>query len=347
MKKITIVSVLLLMATTSIQGQGSTFRDSSLERQCSDLIKKSLYYEPEARATILVCESGTGVIKALVSTNNNGASVTNDEVLIHPPHYRALLFLALLENGASASAPDTFYAPTIYRDATCGVVKGYSEELPLYRAMDCSDTSMLCACETQFDCNPGALAVNLRHAGAFLGDDDQTESDEIIYERYRLNRWPGSSILGYNDYYSIFQLAIWMGGVANRGKMPSLRLSPQEPYNEVYSSFSSQDNIDCLRAALRQSVIDGMSRKANSTLCSVSGLTNVYVDEENGGHISTFLGFMDETNQLPAHTICVIVKGGRSISGDQPCTIAKEVLEWIIGNNKVEWHRSKFPHGVD
>ena len=324
-----ILSILLVIAALNVQG--AEFRDTILEKKCCEIIFSSLYYERNiTQVSVAISENSTGAIKALlVLTPGSGEWIVNHDVVrdIRPAHDRAILYLCLLQIGAKPS--DVFLSPSIYHDTVNGrTIRDrrwdyQGKEGPLCRLID-SDTGILFACETLFDCNIGTLAVNLRHAGAFLGDEDQTESDNTIYERYRNSRWKGTSVLGYDDYVSNMQMLIWMQGIATRGKMIMPRLSSEQPYKEIYSSFSRKDYIDSLRAALRLSVLHGMAKKANSSFVPVSGLTNISVEESTGEHTATFLGYTDQ------YTMCVIVRGGISINGDIPCSIAKNIIDYMV-----------------
>lgn len=335
MKKMTIIAVMMTIvfsASAEVKNSrptGNGFRDSILEKKCVDVIKSALFYEENAEASVLLCESA-GAIKAMVKlTKGNGNwSVKHDIVRnLRPAHYRAILYLCLLQAGECPS--DVYFAPSIYHDVISGctirdIGDCQKKEMPLFRGMDFSDTCILLACESTFDRNMGDLAVALRHAGAFLGDEDKSENDFTLRNRYKNNKWNGAAILGYHDYMSNAQLVMWMGGIANHGMMIMPRLSSEEPIKVIYDQFSRLECIDSLRAALRQSVIDGMSQNANSSILKVYGLSNV--TEQT----ATFLGFTEEyEKKFPSYTICVTVKGGKSIDCNLPCIIAKNVFDYI------------------
>lgn len=363
MRNYLLITVLLVSIQQGYCRTIESLRDSSLENYSIRAVKEALGDEI-SQVGVVVLQTNTGNIKAMfnISQNDKGCSIEYDVVRnIRSGTRRAVLFLALLEAGCKAS--DIFYAPSIYRDDVLGSIvidkrwkcEGYNRCLPLYRAMDYSDTSILLATEAMFDCNTGDLGVSLRHAGAFLGDEDQTESDYLIRERYKNQRWKGTSILGYHDYVTNLQMAVWLSGVANKGKMLYPRLTARDPYQVIYDSFSSPENLDSLRWALRQSVLDGLSVKANSSLIPVSGLSNISADEYTGKHTATFCGYTEARENVPSYTLCVVVRGGKTVNVDIPCSIAKNIIDWIAGNhlntsknrNTTTWKRQRLPRGVD
>ena len=127
---------------------GNGFRDSILEKKCVDEIKSALFYEKTTEASVFLCESTNGAIKAMVKlTKDNGDWSVKHEIVrnLRPAHLRAILYLCLLQAGECPN--DVYFAPSIYHDVITGctirdIGDCQKKEMPLFRAMDFSDLPM-------------------------------------------------------------------------------------------------------------------------------------------------------------------------------------------------------------
>lgn len=349
--------VTILFILIGISSHAQSLRDSVLQNVTKQIIMDVINpIELEVSfASVVIMETQTGNVKSIINLKRTGWGWDEDDDEKHfiaAGNTRAALYLALLESGASPS--ETFYTSGVMTDVKAGcIIKDWNWErggynIYLSKAMDQSDIAIIEACEQHFCRSMGTLAFYLSKTGIDLGDKGPEKTYEEFLNTYEHTAWNPMGILGYRDKITPLQMTMWMQGIANDGKMIMPRFNESDSIVTIYEQMAQKKNIDSLKSALREAVLYGWSKKADSEYVPVYGTTNVSIEDGEGQHCSMFSGF------IPNYTITVnIVMSGAKVRRT-PIAIAKGIIDWIV-QNKLNMQKEAptpkknrpLPRGVD
>ena len=295
-----------------------------------------------SRASVVVIETGTGNVRTHLALEQKGhewQNATLDNSYFPDCNRRAACYLMLLESGMSPD--EMFYTSCIDQD-TIGQGSEGSNTLtlwdrqahepcyiPLSIAMERSNIAMAKALSKRFGQSPEEFGYYMSSTGAWLGDSDAEMSDDESMRETQNPSFNPMEIFSHEDQLLPLETAMWMQAVANDGVMlkPRLFKIGGDSINTLFELRVSQENLELLKDAMRQSVLHGHAKAANSDVVTVYGTTYISnMDNATCQQCSSFSGFM------PGYTIVVnLMMEGEGLEYAS-CNIARELIDWIAAN---------------
>lgn len=309
--------------------------------------KKAFYetvlpYEVEANGgSIVVSETKTGVVKALINFNRHGIDGwlenTSTDCFVPALNSPLALFLALLDAGADPQEP--FYTTGVLLDERSGILirdwnwrYGGVGNTSISQACQRSRVSMIEACEQYFCRSMATAAYHLSHTGIDLGDRDTSLTDyQSFCERYEEILWQPLSLLGLNDKVKVLQIHMFTSGLACKGKLLMPRLNESDPSIVIYNPMANPKHISIVRKSMIENVKHGLSKKAKSGVedVKVYGFSNVGDPDGAYGQTSLFTGFIDEYTI----TVSVNMLAGNALIRILPQRIAASIIKFLTNRS--------------
>ena len=280
--------------------------DSALVNHCRRAFYETVSpYEAETHGgSIIVSETETGNIKALINFNRHGidgwSENASTDCFVPALNSPLAIYIALLDAGANPN--DFFYTNGTLLDERSGIIVrdwnyryGGVGNISISRAYERSKVALVEACEQFFARSMATAAFHLSHTGIYLGDEDESLTDyQSYYERYEDTTWQPLSLLGVYDKLKVIQIHMFTSGLANEGKLLMPRLEDSAPDSIIYESMANPKYIESVRKSMRENVLYGLSHKAKVDGVDVCGFSNV--SDPNGSYEQTslFTGFGDK-----------------------------------------------------
>ena len=323
---------LLVFVNSILSAHTQSLADSTLIQYCRKVFYETvLPYEAEMNdGTVVVSETKTGVVKALVNFRRHGIDSWSEDTrydsFVPALNSPLALFLALLDAGADPK--EEFYTTGVLLDEQAGVlIRDWSYDyggvgnITLSQSCQRSRVALVKACEKWFDRSQATAAYHLSHTGILLGDEDESISDYQSYcERYGDVPWQPLALLGDNDNISVISIQMFTSGLANGGKLLMPRLYAEEPYSVIYDTMAKPEYVEIVKESMRDNVVSGLSNKANVEGVDVFGFSNV--SDPNGyEQTALFTGFVDK------YTITVTIN---MLQHDEAISIIPQKIAYSI-----------------
>lgn len=317
----------------------NTLIDSALVNHCRRVFYETVSpYEAETHGgSIIVSETETGNVKALINFNRHGINSwsenTSTDCFVPALNSPLALLLALLDAGADPEEP--FYTTGVLLDERSGVLirdwnwrYGGVGNITLSKACQRSRVSMIEACEQYFCRSMATAAYHLSHTGIDLGDCDTSLKDyQSFCDRYEESLWQPLSLLGMNDKLKVIQIHMFTSGFACKGKLLMPRFNDSDPSVVIYHSMANPKHINIVRKSMIENVENGLSKKAKSGVedVKVYGFSNVSDPDGAYGQTSLFTGFID------GYTITVSTNmfAGNALIRILPQRIAASIIKFL------------------
>ena len=328
---------ILTLVMASLAAHGQSLVDHAMQEAARQAIMEMVNSGDDtgfSAVSVAVMDNGNGNVLTLLDlkmTTDGLQEVADNDYrpYYHDGNTMAIMYLLLLESGVS---PDEMhYTPCVYRDSASRRIRILDHQVgdPCYMslkvAMDRSDVVMVKALEKRFGKSMREFAYYLNMTGSWLGDTDQDWTIDD-FSGQENDDWQAADAFAPGEQSTTLQMAAWMQAVANDGKMMTPRLDASDK-QDVYMTMKAQEsNIGLLKEALRDAVLVGCAKSANSPMVPVSGMVNVTVDMTTRERCAMFNGF------IPGYTVTVNLVMRSGDANDAPAAIARNIIEWIANN---------------
>lgn len=321
--------------------------DSALVNHCRRAFYETVSpYEAETHGgSIIVSETETGNIKALINFNRHGidgwSENASTDCFVPALNSPLAIYIALLDAGANPN--DFFYTNGTLLDERSGIIVrdwnyryGGVGNISISRAYERSKVALVEACEQFFARSMATAAFHLSHTGIYLGDEDESLTDyQSYYERYEDTTWQPLSLLGVYDKLKVIQIHMFTSGLANEGKLLMPRLEESAPDSIIYESMANPKYIESVRKSMRDNVLYGLSHKAKVDGVDVCGFSNVSNPNGSYEQTSLFTGFGDK------YTITVTINmfAQNALIRILPQEIAASIFDVLLHKSKNNFTR--------
>ena len=331
-----------------------TYVDSTIQNISKGSLMESLKEYEADNGFVLVMETNTGKIKAMVGLEKDSQSkyILSKNIAINTPIEPGSLIkpfnlMSLLEDKKSdiSSVYDakggkmTFYGKSII-DNHLGFNK-----LSLKEAfLNSSNTIFAQAIDSSYNSTPHLYINNFNKFGLDYSFA-QINSNSVIPST-NSNTWGKISLpmmaIGYGVELTPIQLLTYYNSIANNGVMVEpLFMSNIQDANGNYKEFSktvirntecSKNTIAILRGLLSEAVSKGDCQFVNSKKTSISGYSattqiNYSTKNQKKEYASSFVGYFP--NEKPKYTILVYVKNPNPEKGFYGSIVAGSVVKKI------------------
>ncbi len=307
------------LAMTACQSQGKSSVNDALQKDVSGILEKHLAEFDADAGKVIVVETATGKLRAMVSLVKGDSAFTADAHVFESCNNsglgQAVSLLAILEKGTLSlnSMIDTGNGVYVSRESTDTIYDpnwrqgGYGEISLREVFTKGSVVGMAKAVEQSF---AGSNQL-LEQVRKIIGDEGAAES-------FVTNYWQGP------DAY--FCLLDFYNAIANNGKMISIS-DKEDSILVANPQIAKAGNIDSLRSVLRQFIADGLGSKANSGKVNIAGACATKAVD--GSIQGDFIGYFPA--EAPKYTVLVSLKRkSQPMSAGAMCgPILKDIAEHL------------------
>ncbi|NDV83542.1 penicillin-binding transpeptidase domain-containing protein [Bacteroides sp. 51] len=353
--KYTINAILLLIVlsacTESKQSleRNSTI-DSTLQSKTCSILKDKLSEIDAPSGQIIVMETKTGEIKAMVGLERRDSATyqscsnftyRRETGLIHP-----ISLLIALESGKASinDTVDTGKGEYLVYDAVMrdhNWKRGGYGELTLEQGiMLNSNIATIKSIEKLYGENPQTYFDALERMS--YGKPDSicglTDMKPVNFVTPNHSTWSDKVLtwfsIGYYQQISPIQVLTFYNAIANNGVMVQPQLY-KDSIHIINPQIASKENITYMQQVLEKTVLDGLGKSAYSDKMKIAGKSGiVHLDTENGidRYGVEFCGYFPVDN--PEYTVIVSIDNvdlfasGGLMAGD----IFKEIADYILNN---------------
>jgi cell division protein FtsI (penicillin-binding protein 3) len=333
--------------------------DTTIQRQSQESLKKQLQEYDADYGCVLVMETNTGKVRAMVNLEAANGRVneakTNFAIAnyIEPGSFiKTFDLMALLEDKkadtstvySSNNGKVTFYGKTI-QDSHEG---GFGE-ISLGKALLYSSNTVFAQAITQaYDINPNQFVAKYKQfqLGTNLGLPFANSNNQIIPQP-NSSQWSAISLpwmsFGYGLTLSPIQILTYYNGIANGGEVVQplflSEIKNEEGQTKRYekkvltSKMCSDKTLVQIQDLLKKVVKEGTGLSCKSTKIAIAGKTaSVQINYASGAdkhYLSGFVGYFP--SEKPKYSIIVILNNLKKVyyGADVAGVVVKDIAEKI------------------
>jgi len=332
-----LLSVLLLASCHNKAEEMVSTIDSKLQTEVSSILENKLKEYDAQMGQVIVMESQTGRIKALVGIERKDSAQwqETDEFCKPQPTglFTTMSMLAVLESG-KVRLGDTVDTGNGMLTIDGDVIKdhnwhrgGYGKISMLQGFASSSNVALVSCLQKAFP-NKDDFYKQLEKMSVHQPENIKGIKQDTLKD-YTCGDYKYDA-LGY-DECSPIQIVVFFNAIANGGRMvlPTLY---EDSVTVINPQIASKANIDSIGKALRYVVTDGLGNKATSNKAEVAGKNGAIPIGGNSYNVD-FCGYFP-VDSLQYTVIVSLQKEGLPASGGgMAAPIFKEIAEYILGSN--------------